>query len=89
MNIGQVESKYKGHRQTAVVCDSKSECCLIFGYIFSVASFSESLLSSDGGFMHESIEPYSPAHRYIEITMHQGHMKVQPYGNEKSGIEGS
>ncbi|XP_048238475.1 uncharacterized protein LOC125372451 [Haliotis rufescens] len=87
MNIGRVESKYKEHRQTAVVCDSKSECCLIFGYIFSVAPFSESLLSSNGGFKHESNEVYSPAHRDIEIAMHQGHMTVQPYGHEKSGIE--
>ncbi|XP_071104117.1 sushi, von Willebrand factor type A, EGF and pentraxin domain-containing protein 1-like [Haliotis cracherodii] len=52
-----------------------------------LGSISETLLSSDGGFTHENNELYTPAHRDLEITMHQGHMMVQPYGHKKSGIE--
>ncbi|XP_046560997.1 sushi, von Willebrand factor type A, EGF and pentraxin domain-containing protein 1-like [Haliotis rubra] len=51
-----------------------------------LARINKNLLSSNGGFMHESNERYSPSHRDIEITMHQGHMIVQPYGRNGSGI---
>ncbi|XP_067687059.1 sushi, von Willebrand factor type A, EGF and pentraxin domain-containing protein 1-like [Haliotis asinina] len=51
-----------------------------------LAPISKTLLSSNGGFIHESNELYSPVHRDFEINVHQGRVMLQPYGRNESGI---